>query len=60
MKHEKELQNKRLTRSDKMHDSGKEPCTSSKKTSISLDKGSEKKVTIKDLSKKGSLLLFVL
>jgi hypothetical protein len=43
-----------------VRDSRKEPCTSSKKTSISLDKGSGKKVTIKDLSKKGSLLLFVL
>jgi hypothetical protein len=44
-------------------DSGKEPCTSSKKTSVSLDKpsaSSGKKVTIKDLSKKGSLLLLVL
>jgi hypothetical protein len=41
-------------------DSGKEPCTSSKKTSVSLDKGSRKKVIVKDLSKKGSLLLPVL
>jgi hypothetical protein len=43
-------------------DPGKEPCTSSKKTSVSLDKpsvGSGKKVIIKDLSKKGSLLLLV-
>jgi hypothetical protein len=40
-------------------DSGKGHCTSFKKTSISLDKpsaSSRKKVTIKDLSKKGSLL----
>jgi hypothetical protein len=43
-----------------VRDSGKEPCTSSKKTSVSLDKGSRKKVTIKDLSKKGSLLLLTL
>jgi hypothetical protein len=43
-----------------VRDSRKEPCTSSKKTSVFLDKGSLKKVTIKDLSKKGSLLLFVL
>jgi hypothetical protein len=44
-------------------DSGKEPCTSSRKTSVSLDKpsaSSGKKVTIKDLSKKGSLLLLFL
>jgi hypothetical protein len=44
-------------------DSGKEPCTSSRKTSVCLDKPSAslgKKVTIKDLSKKGSLLLSVL
>jgi hypothetical protein len=34
-----------------VRDSGKEPCTSSKKTSVSLDKGSVKKVTVKDLSK---------
>jgi hypothetical protein len=34
------------------HDSGKEPCTSSKKTFVSLDKGSGKKVTIKDLVRK--------
>jgi hypothetical protein len=43
-------------------DSGKEPCTSSKKTSVCLDKpstSSGKKVTIKYLSKKGSLLLLV-
>jgi hypothetical protein len=45
-------------------DFGKEPCSSSKKTpgktSVSLDKGSVKKVIVKDLSKKGSLLLLVL
>jgi hypothetical protein len=44
-------------------DSGKEPCTSSRKTSVCLDKpsaSSGKKVTIKDLSKKGSLLLSAL
>jgi hypothetical protein len=41
-------------------DSGKGHCTSSKKTSVSLyepSASSGKKVTIKDLSKKGSLLL---
>jgi hypothetical protein len=43
-----------------VRDSGKEPCTSSKKTSVSLDKGSGKKVIVKDLSKKGSLFMFVL
>jgi hypothetical protein len=43
-----------------VRDSGKEPCTSSKKTSVSLDKGSRKKVIVKDLSKKGLLLLPVL
>jgi hypothetical protein len=43
-----------------IRDSGKEPCTSSKKTPISLDKGLRKKVTVKDLSKKGSLVLLVL
>jgi hypothetical protein len=36
-----------------VRDSGKEPCTSSKKTSVSLDKDLIKKVTVKDLSKKG-------
>jgi hypothetical protein len=44
-------------------DSGKEPCTSSKKTYVSLDKpsaSSRKKVTIKNLSKKGSLPLLIL
>jgi hypothetical protein len=43
-------------------DSGKEPCTSSKKTSVSMDKpsgSSGKKVTIQNLSKKGSLLSLV-
>jgi hypothetical protein len=40
-----------------VRDSGKDTCTSSKKTSVSLDKGSRKKVTIRDISKKGSLLL---
>jgi hypothetical protein len=35
-----------------VHDSEKEPCTSSKKTSVSLEKGSGKKVTIKDLVRK--------
>jgi uncharacterized protein YktA (UPF0223 family) len=38
------------------HDSGKEPCTSSKKTSVTLDKpsaSSGQKVTIQNLSKKG-------
>jgi hypothetical protein len=43
-----------------VRDSRKEPCTSLKKTSVSLDKGSINKVTVKDLSKKGSLLLLVL
>jgi hypothetical protein len=41
------------------HDSGKEPCSSLKKTSASLGKSfssSGKKVTIKNLSKKGSSL----
>jgi hypothetical protein len=42
-----------------VRDSGKEPCTSSKKTSASLDKGSRKKVIVRDLSKKGLLLLLV-
>jgi hypothetical protein len=42
-----------------VRDSGKEPRSSSKKTSVSLDKPSEssrKKVTMQNLSKKGSLL----
>jgi hypothetical protein len=46
-----------------VRDSGKEACTSSKKTSVSTDKPSAslgKKVTIQNLSKKGSLLLLVL
>jgi hypothetical protein len=42
-----------------VRDSGKEPCTSSKKTPVSLDKGSRKKVAVKDLSKKGLLGLIV-
>jgi uncharacterized protein YktA (UPF0223 family) len=44
-------------------DSRKEPCTSSKKTSVCLDKpsvSSGKKDTIQNLSKKGSLLLLIL
>jgi hypothetical protein len=44
-------------------DSRKEPCTSSKKTSVCLDKpsaSSGKKVSIQNLSKKGSLLLLIL
>jgi hypothetical protein len=44
-------------------DSGKGHCTSSKKTSVSLDKpsaSSGKRVTAKDLSKKGPLLFLVL
>jgi hypothetical protein len=44
-------------------DSGKMPCTSSKKTLVSLDKpstSSGKKITNKDLSKKGSLLFQIL
>jgi hypothetical protein len=44
-------------------DYGKGHCTSSKKTPVSLDKpsaSSGKKVTAKDLSKKGSLLFIVL
>jgi hypothetical protein len=40
-----------------VRDSGKEPYTSLKKTSASLDKGSRKKVIVRDLSKKGLLLL---
>jgi hypothetical protein len=43
-------------------DSGKQPCTSSKKPSTSLNKPSAslgKKVTIKNLSKKGSLFSLV-
>jgi hypothetical protein len=46
-----------------VRDSGKEPCTCSKKTSVSTDKpsaSSGKKVTIQNLSKKGSLLSLVL
>jgi hypothetical protein len=46
-----------------VRDSGKEPCTSSKKSSVSLDKpsaSSGKKVTIQNLSKKGSFLSLVL
>jgi hypothetical protein len=46
-----------------VHDSGKEPCTSSKKTFVSMDKpsaSSGKKVTIQNLSKNGSLLSLVL
>jgi hypothetical protein len=46
-----------------VRDSGKEPCTSLKKTSVSMDKpsaSSGKKVTIQNLSNKGSLLLLVL
>jgi hypothetical protein len=46
-----------------VRDSGKKPCTSSKRTSVSLGKpsaSSGKKVTVKDLSKKGSLLFVVL
>jgi hypothetical protein len=46
-----------------IRDSGKEPRTSSKKTFISLDKpsaSSGKKVTMQNLSKKGSLLSLVL
>jgi hypothetical protein len=47
-----------------VRDTGKQPCISLKKTpgktSVSLDKGSVEKVTVKDLSKKGLLLLLVL
>jgi hypothetical protein len=43
-----------------VRDSGKDPHTSLKKTPVSLDKSLRKKVTIKDLSKKGSLILPVL
>jgi hypothetical protein len=46
-----------------VRDSGKEPRSSSKKTSVSLDKpsmSSGKKVTMQKLSKKGSFLLLVL
>jgi hypothetical protein len=46
-----------------VRDSVKKPCTSSKRTFVSLGKpsaSSGKKVTVKDLSKKGSLLFVVL
>jgi hypothetical protein len=43
-----------------VRDSGKDPHTSLKETPVSLDKSSRKKVTVKDLSKKGSLVLPVL
>jgi hypothetical protein len=60
MKQEREVQNNHFTRSDKLfRDSRKEPCSSSKKTSVSLGKtsvSSGKKVTVQNLSKKASSL----